>query len=749
MAEAEKRSDDERKEVAEIPPFIRSALTDNKLVLLIGAGFSAAAGIPSSPEIANVLAVRLQSSGVSKDEIHGALAKGFDAICDLYIRELSGPRLKEHVAQIIKAAEVKADREPHSLIHKVSPVDVVTTNFDMMLERTAPEPTRFRAIWRGDQLSQRGHHVNAYHIHGHVGDPSSMVLGSFGNRGKDAALNQRVKILFKENVVVGLGTSAQDVNILRFFQENSQGANPEELRHRGILVVGAKPTLPLSQPEVEAAGLKFVRQDAVVFLRTLAREVEELKKAQFAKIEEVVRAVPEGEQILRSIDSPPDVNEVLRTLAQSEIPERGENTAVAEVLEALTSQSFGRRLAFKLDARALVSFIIGRLSRYEAGRGNRRRFRSTLKLHKICYFGGCYQFRTPLDFTFREYPYGVWSSGLEHTIVSMLEEGLLRRTQGERTPAGIREGAQEYELTAKGEGLYAQAAAEVDAHLETWPTDERDQRVKELDAFFEYLYSKDTRTLGSASKADFSRRAWTPWMKRPVVKLVEAALAGSQADTETQDSVLDRVSRGMDKLVQSSGQPLPKPFAGAQGLPAELESRHRGYMFDPRRVNWFPGTLTPSNYFVNVEAYRTDMELLEMAARDLNAKIPAAIRDFVVLQEGIMEDVAPRLVDTRDGARMAGPMFAYPSHETIIDLSSYKGRRAVLLVNTAQTSNSVRRAVNVLASAGVKVNFVAAFADRGCGLAHACHDMKVGFASFLSPEDLMGLVGATYANRIA
>lgn len=143
------------------------------VVAFVGSGPSCDAGLPSWPELLRRVAVEV---GL-ESEVEDKLSKGeFQKVAQFLARERSEKDIQERVAKQIERSE----GEPsllHRLIVNLPFTGIITTNYDLLLTKAdiarnfKPAITHLNSSLRA-KLRERF----ILHLHGHVGDPETIVI---------------------------------------------------------------------------------------------------------------------------------------------------------------------------------------------------------------------------------------------------------------------------------------------------------------------------------------------------------------------------------------------------------------------------------------------------------------------------------------------------------------------------------------------------------------------------------------------
>jgi hypothetical protein len=211
----------------------------DELALFLGAGVSAAAGLPLWNDLLMQLATE---AGLPEQDLTGLGALPPQDAASLLGRRLGGDAMRGRIGEIF------ADR-PHALAHALLaalPVrEVVTTNYDRLFESAAVGAGRPVAVLPKER--PRGQQRWLLKLHGDVGDVDSVVLTREEFLEYDvgrSALSGVVQALLLTRHVLFVGLSLLDDNLVRIAHRAGQ------VRPPGSGVVGS--TLSLQRDPLRA-----------------------------------------------------------------------------------------------------------------------------------------------------------------------------------------------------------------------------------------------------------------------------------------------------------------------------------------------------------------------------------------------------------------------------------------------------------------------------------------------------------------
>src|SRR6185312_5811844 len=180
----------------------------------VGSGPSISAGLRTWPELLRACSQRL---GVEKDT-ELALEGGSYLEVAQYLANLNGERaLQECVADLIRM-EATSPSELHRLIVKVPFAGIVTTDYDLLLSdadtsRLFEPPVTYQTSGFSSLPRRRF----MFHLHGHINEPSSIILAKSGYDRFALGLSSRaiqfLRTIFHSHTVLFLGFGFRDENI--------------------------------------------------------------------------------------------------------------------------------------------------------------------------------------------------------------------------------------------------------------------------------------------------------------------------------------------------------------------------------------------------------------------------------------------------------------------------------------------------------------------------------------------------------
>lgn len=248
------------------------------LGLFVGAGYSKALTLGRSPSWGQLLqsvALDLGLSDPLRDPA-SVLGSSFPKIATQMVTEIEPTlpaffrgdsvlrrneairRLKLEVSRkTALVADPAALAMAQTLLRALQPAWVVTTNYDFLVENSLDHP---ETLLPDQTIRARRGMVPVVHIHGHVVNPSSIVIAE---EDYAQALNPtdyrhvRLGLLFAESTTLMIGYSLGDVNVQTALQYSRRYRNPSEEMHPadlGDLVFAHRTPAPEAEPRLGAWG---------------------------------------------------------------------------------------------------------------------------------------------------------------------------------------------------------------------------------------------------------------------------------------------------------------------------------------------------------------------------------------------------------------------------------------------------------------------------------------------------------------
>lgn len=222
----------------------------DEVVAFVGSGPSIDAGLPSWSDLLREIA---HDVGRGR-ETAAALAEGrFLDLAQYLAREIGERSVQTKVAEILRRGERPG--RIHTLIVGVPFRGIVTTNYDTLL--TLADRDRRFALPVNHRTSPLTQHLKSrfvFHFHGHVDDPSSIVLTQQGydrfGVGEEAPAMSFLKGVFRQFTALFIGFGFRDSNVDEIFREMR---NEEIVTGWNVFALVAVPDPSLPDPVLHSA----------------------------------------------------------------------------------------------------------------------------------------------------------------------------------------------------------------------------------------------------------------------------------------------------------------------------------------------------------------------------------------------------------------------------------------------------------------------------------------------------------------
>lgn len=266
-------------------------IAENNCILFLGAGVSQSAGLPSSPELSMALAKELinamEKSNQEMSEINRVTQnqRNLQEIAKYYHNFFGNHKIKKRICEVLESEQKSASTEIFDTITTLPRNDIITTNYDSLLEDAFGSPEDRTVTWKEDQLSDwNSLKYNIFKIHGTIHDSTSVVVlkddfSEFKSSGLYKYLIGQLQI--KTMVVVGY--SLNDTDFIDLYFDASPSKN--------LFIIVKKQDI-LTHNEWIKKGAKIIEIDAESFFDELVEAIKNYKKR--TPVEEI-KSVPKGE----------------------------------------------------------------------------------------------------------------------------------------------------------------------------------------------------------------------------------------------------------------------------------------------------------------------------------------------------------------------------------------------------------------------------------------------------------------------
>lgn len=253
---------------------------EHNCILFVGAGVSQCAGLPSSPELSNGLAKELIETlrrSNQDNKIPGVTQNqsNLQEIAEYYHNFFGNHKAKERICEIIESRQKTAKTEIFDTIRNLPRNDIITTNYDSLLEDNLGSPEDHTVIWKKEQLSQYSSlKYNIFKIHGTIHDPTSIVVlrddySKLKQSSETAPVYKYLIGQLQVKTLVVVGYSLNDTDFRDLYFEANQSKN--------IFIV-TKERDALTHQEWEKKGAKILEMDAEFFFHEMVDAIYEYKK---------------------------------------------------------------------------------------------------------------------------------------------------------------------------------------------------------------------------------------------------------------------------------------------------------------------------------------------------------------------------------------------------------------------------------------------------------------------------------------
>jgi hypothetical protein len=205
-----------------LPPQLIRSVNESRCLLFFGSGMSQGAGLPSTIEIANLLANELhadfQRDSKFKDRL-GELEScrnNLRRIAQLSTDYYKSRRAYERVAEVLDTAERAAKIEVFRPLQALPTIrEILTTNYDLLVEHSL-DPNDYHVIYRESDMRQAaGPRLRIVKLHGTRTDVASLILTDkdyHSFQEKHRPLVELTKTLLRQKTLIVVGYSLEDEN---------------------------------------------------------------------------------------------------------------------------------------------------------------------------------------------------------------------------------------------------------------------------------------------------------------------------------------------------------------------------------------------------------------------------------------------------------------------------------------------------------------------------------------------------------
>lgn len=320
---------------------LSDALKHGRLIAVVGAGASIAAGLPSWNDLVVGLRDDLNLPPEPEDRDPRLLDPLY--IAEMYEQRFDRPSLLRKVVEPFKAINLPS--EVHLAVARLSVQTIFTTNYDDLMERALDTVGKSFHVINLDEdyvYYPASDRVVVIKLHGDIKNPSRIVLTKSDMLDYETThpnLLSEFKSSLKKNTALFIGTSMLDPNLERILELSVRELRENALRHY-ILVKGWNKNLEIYYSQHKLEPLNFDDWNQVVdFLQELAK----YKTRQSKQSGPLAEPLPEGYILvekerfdqLASMEEKELVNQFNRL---AELYRKGGRHSILEAANALWAQ---------------------------------------------------------------------------------------------------------------------------------------------------------------------------------------------------------------------------------------------------------------------------------------------------------------------------------------------------------------------------------------------------------------------------
>ncbi len=346
-----------------------------RVVAFVGSGPSCHAGLPSWSDLLRRIAVEAGLASEVEPHIQGG---DFLEVAQYLAKERSEEYVQEKVVKHIKQAS-NDPGELHKLIVRLPFAGIITTNYDHLLTK-ADESRYFNppSTSHTTKLHSQRYEPFLLHLHGHVGDPGTIVLTRHSYdeiETKRPKVRQFLSNIFQNFVVlfIGFGFSDDHVDgLLRGFKEVDaigestmfaliplSSSQPNKVRHRSLQFRAINPIHVEDQGD---HGVRALRD----WLESLAKSIKQIERS-YGRSVQLLRSsylldglqqlfisdeyFPLLKNMLSELSNRPDLRNLVRLgLSERDVKELFSKLGLAEMRFILMALNKARRYPKLEDA---------------------------------------------------------------------------------------------------------------------------------------------------------------------------------------------------------------------------------------------------------------------------------------------------------------------------------------------------------------------------------------------------------------
>jgi len=256
----------------DIPDDIIQEIMNRRCLFFIGAGMAIEAGLPSGKELAEDLFQILKKDGFSRpdDFTLPRLAQDFETKRS---RKELEETIRKKITDAISISIKECKTESYRLLADLKPLpnDIITTNYDCLLENAIGK-SNYIPIFNNNAVSKQSpSKTNLYKIHGDIDSLETSVITENDIRkfeDNNPNIWSELKSLFAKRTIIFLGFSIEDKHIRNMYQKIK-----EQLREHASKGYAVSPASE-NQLRLEDIGVEQIKMSANEFLKRLIAKLD-------------------------------------------------------------------------------------------------------------------------------------------------------------------------------------------------------------------------------------------------------------------------------------------------------------------------------------------------------------------------------------------------------------------------------------------------------------------------------------------
>lgn len=286
--------------LSQYPSLIKD-IAEHNCVFFIGAGVSECAGMPNgialSEELAKDLIIFCERTNQKAIEEQIKIdSHNLEKIANHYQNLLDENQLKKRISEIIETYQKNADNEIYEIFTNLPRNDIISTNFDSLLETAFVSSKDYSVIWDDKHIVNiHAMRYNIFKIHGTFQEPTSIkILSEDFSKFKKSSLYKLLFSLFSTKTLVIVGYSLRDSDFHDIYNEANEFWPSQK-----IFIVTLNKNL-LTHTVWMRKGAQVIEGGAENFFKDA---VDSVSKYNQSTPPEEIKSVPKGE--IKSEDQNP------------------------------------------------------------------------------------------------------------------------------------------------------------------------------------------------------------------------------------------------------------------------------------------------------------------------------------------------------------------------------------------------------------------------------------------------------------